>query len=528
MKKVHSMRAALENPDLLGTILPGRSWQPWRILLIAAMGEKLTMWERRTFKKLTGRSREPGQMVDTFEAVVGRRGGKTRAGATLACYTAALIDYSDVQAIGERLKVLCLARDQKQAGVAFNYIAGIFDTIPLFREMVVNRTVDMISLSNGLDIEVKTASASGLRGFSCASVIADECAFWQTDSASANADTEILAAVRPSLATTGGPLLILSSPHARKGEVFDIWDKHFGHNDPDILVCHGASRDFNSSLPQAVIDRALQRNPIAARAEYLGEFRSDLEGFVSLDTLRACTGQFTERPPMSGVRYTAGLDLASGSGLDSLALAIAHHDPISDRIIVDLVKEWAPPFSPSGVLSQVADICRTYNVETVIGDRFAFNFGREILRDQHLNFRVSNKDTSGCFGELLPMLNAHEVELVQHQVLLTQLGAMECKPSSRGRTFYDHAPGAHNDVAAATAVAVTHCAMSTQLTPVYAVAAAGPGFSGHESGRTFADYLQAAEARAKEEAGMSAEEVRLHRHRLAMLGPNYRERGLVR
>jgi hypothetical protein len=92
--------------------------------------------------------------------------------------------------------------------------------------------------------------------------------------------------------------------------------------DSGILVVHGASRDFNASLPKAVVDRALARNPIAARAEYLAEFRSDLEGYVSLDTLRACTGPLTERQPMPDVRYTAGLDLASGSGEDSLALAI--------------------------------------------------------------------------------------------------------------------------------------------------------------------------------------------------------------
>ena len=46
---------------------------------------------------------------------------------------------------------------------------------------------------------------------------------------------------------------------------------HFG--DQAILVAQGTSRDFNPDLPQSVIDRALERDPAAASAEYLAQFR---------------------------------------------------------------------------------------------------------------------------------------------------------------------------------------------------------------------------------------------------------------
>lgn len=427
MKKLYTMRQALEDPDLLGTILEGDSWKPWRILLIAAAGEPLTFWERRTFTKLTGRKREPGKMVDEFIVAAGRRAGKSRASSALAVYLSALCDYSDIAAPGERLRCVFIARDQRQAKVCFDYCAGIIEASPLLRELAVNKTQDTISLSGGVDLEIKSASASGIRGISAVAILADEAAHWVTDSASANADTEILNAARPALATTGGILAVISSPFARRGEFFDLFDKHHGaKGDPGILVAHGASRTFNKSLPQSVVDRALQRNPIAARAEYLAEFRSDLEGFVSLDTLRACTGQFAERAPVAGIRYTAGLDLASGSGEDLLGFAICHHDAESDKIVVDFVKEWTPPFSPTGVLAQVAELCRRFGgVETLVGDRYAYNFAREILRPLDLGFLVSEKTTSECFGELLPMPNAHEVEIPQHQVLLAQLGSLE-------------------------------------------------------------------------------------------------------
>jgi hypothetical protein len=370
MKKRVTMRQTLETPELFGDIMPGKTWWRWRTLLIAAMGEPLTFWERRIFRKFTGRDREPGKMVEELVAVAGRRSGKSRSAAVLAAYMAALVDHSDVQAVGERLKVLVLAKDQRQSGIVFGYISGIFESAPLLREMVINKTLDTISLSTGIDVEIKAASASGVRGFSSVCVIADEAAHWVTDSASANADTEILNAVRPSLATTGGPLLILSSPFARRGEVWELYDKHFGaKGDPGILVLHGASQVFNPSLPNGVVERALARNPIGARAEYLAEFRSDLEGYVSLDTLRACTGPVTEWPPVPGINYVAGIDAASGSGEDSLALAISHFDEPSGRVILDFLKEWRPPFSPTAALAEVSSHCRRYNVTEIIGDR---------------------------------------------------------------------------------------------------------------------------------------------------------------
>ena len=89
------LREALSDPNLLGTAIAGDSWSSWRTLLIAAMGEELREGERKIFSQLTGREHEPLQRVDQFAAVIGRRGGKSRAMATLATYIAGLCDHSD-------------------------------------------------------------------------------------------------------------------------------------------------------------------------------------------------------------------------------------------------------------------------------------------------------------------------------------------------------------------------------------------------------------------------------------------------
>ena len=88
MKPRLHIRQALSDPHLLGRSLEGDFWLPWRVLLIAAMGEKLTDYERVIFKQFTGRDREPCQRVNELAVVAGRRGGKSRSMATLAAYIA--------------------------------------------------------------------------------------------------------------------------------------------------------------------------------------------------------------------------------------------------------------------------------------------------------------------------------------------------------------------------------------------------------------------------------------------------------
>jgi hypothetical protein len=52
-------------------------------------------------------------------------------------------------------------------------------------------------------------------------------------------------------------------------------------------LCRGATRDFNPTLPQKVLDRALERDPAANAAKYLSQFRYDLERFVDRGVVEA-------------------------------------------------------------------------------------------------------------------------------------------------------------------------------------------------------------------------------------------------
>jgi hypothetical protein len=243
----------------------------WRTLLIAANGEKLTDDERELYTRLTGREHEPLQRVDELAAVVGRRGGKSRAMSILAAYIAGLCDHTDALAPGEKGVLLCIALDQRVAKIILDYGQALFERSPILRQLIANRTADALELTNRISLEVRPISFRRLRGPTYVAVIADELAFWFTEASYANPDIEILNAVTPGLATTHGPLILASSPYAKSGVLWETYRKHFGRHDASTLVAHGPSRTFNPTLSQSVIDRALEKDRPRALAEYMAQ-----------------------------------------------------------------------------------------------------------------------------------------------------------------------------------------------------------------------------------------------------------------
>ncbi len=457
IEPVISMRRALADPQLLGSALAGESWRLWRIVLIAAMGEPLTPDELAAFQAVTGRDKSPDQRVEEALFLIGRRGGKDRAASVVATYLGALVDWSPVLAKGERAMVLCIGPDQRQAKISRDYIEGVFNSSPVLSGLVVNRTADTLELSNGISIEVRAANFRRLRGVTAVAVIATEAAFWLSDETSGNPDSEILNAVRPSLATTGGPLIVITTPYARRGEVWELYRKHYGPaGDPAILIAQGTTRDFNTTLSQAVINRALARDHAAASAEYLAQFRSDVESLLAREAIEAVTipGRY-ELPPVAGAQYSAHVDPSGGSA-DSMTLAIARME--NQAGVLCATRECRPPFSPEAVVSEFAALMKTYGVTTVVGDRYAGEWPRERFRVHGIRYDVAEKSASDFYREFLPLINGRRVELLDHPRLAAQLCALERRTSRSGRDNISHPPQGHDDLANAVAAVLVQVA----------------------------------------------------------------------
>ena len=88
----------------------------------------------------------------------------------------------------------------------------------------------------------------------------------------------------------------------------------------------------------------MERDPAAAAAEYMAEFRTDVEGFITREAVEACITLGTrERPTERKNAYVCFVDPSGGTS-DAFTLAIAHTEGKTQ--ILDLIRERKPPFSP--------------------------------------------------------------------------------------------------------------------------------------------------------------------------------------
>jgi hypothetical protein len=393
--------------------------------------------------------------VREFYVIKGRGGGGSRIVALIASYKATRA-YRRVP--GENVFVGIFAPDRKQAGVTFRYVVGLLRSVPALAALIVSESKESIELSNGVIIEVITASIAAPRGRAYALVIVEEAAFLPTDT-SANPDVELIRAVRPALARVPGSLLcVISSPYARKGVLWEAWQKYHNKPDGDVVLVQAATSELNPTFDPRAIERAYEEDPASAAAEFGAQFRSDVESFISRDALDAVVvpGRL-ELPAMSGIRYVGFLDFAGGAiGGDSAVLGIAHVSTEHARTIAvaDAIREMRPPFSPEQVCAEFAATLKSFNVTTATADRWAGQFPVEQMRKYGVRVEASEKSKSDIYRDLLPIINSGGCELLDHPRLLAQLAGLERRTARGGRDSIDHAPGGHDDVANAAAGAL--------------------------------------------------------------------------
>jgi hypothetical protein len=369
---------------------------------------------------------------------------------------------------GETAVAALAASDRAQARLLFSYASAPF-TSPLraamqpLADLVTRRTRWELNLANNVSIEVSTSNFRAIRGRTFAIAIADELAFWQDDEGQ-NPASEILSAIRPALATLGGQLIGLSSPFAKAGALWDVYARSWGKDDAHTLVWKAPTRVMNPSIPERVVQEALERDEQAARAEWLAEFRDDVAALVTPEALRAVV--ISERrhdlPRLADVDYLAVVDAASGSGADSAALAIVHAEIDGDRVIVvvDAVREAKPPFSPELVVAEHAALLRAYGCLEVYGDKWGAGFVDALYARHGIWYRALPMTRSEAYAQLLGLVNCAAVELPEHPRLIQQISRLRRTAGTSGREVIDHPAGGHDDIANATAAA---CVLMHQL-----------------------------------------------------------------
>jgi hypothetical protein len=215
---------------------------------------------------------------------------------------------------------------------------------------------------------------------------------------------------------------------------------------------------MNPDLPGKVVQKALERDPSKARAEYLAEFRSDLESFVSVEAVEACVvpGRF-ELPYCGEFQYVAAVDPAGG-GPDEFALSVCHLE--EDQVVQDCIRGWHSR-RPVDVVKETVQLLSSYHIQTVRGDRYSGEWVRQAFGDLGIQYLVTDLTASEAFLELLPTINQGTIDLLDNSRQTAQLIALERRKGRTGRETIGHPVGGSDDRANALAIA-SHVAIKEE------------------------------------------------------------------
>jgi hypothetical protein len=440
-----SIETTMTDRRYLGRWFEGESWAAWLAVLKAAFAEPMTAAEVELFRKVAGGRDPPGQPVKELWCAVGRGGGKDAAASLIATHTALFVDHRRRLRPGQRATTLCLACDRDQAKIALSYVRGYFTEHPVLKGTVERETQFGLELKNRSEIIVKTNNFRSVRGLSCACVILDECAFYRDDT-SANPDREVYVALQPALARMPGSILVgISSPYRQSGLLFDKYREHFGKAGDDVLIIQAPTLVMNSTFPQAEVDRAYRDDPISASAEYGAEFRSDVGAFLDRELVESLVepGRMY-RPPIPGVRYVGFVD-PSGARHDSFTAAVAHAD--EGRMVLDLICEYRPKFSPPQVIKEIASRFKQYRISNVWGDNWGAQLTVDMFAREGITYNRSKQDASEIYVSVLGLFTSGQVALLDHPQLVAQLSSLERRPGSSGHDKICHPARGHDDLA---------------------------------------------------------------------------------
>jgi Phage Terminase len=435
-------RALLDRRMLGGGFDNLSTWRTWIVVLKAAFGLPLDARERETFIAVAGNRAPPTQRVRETWCVAGRRSGKSRMAAAIAIFLALFQKYR--LSVGERGMVLVIAGTVDQANTVFGYVRGFLESSPTLAREIANIKRYEIELKNGIVIAVHSNSFRTVRGRTLVACVFDEVSFWK-DETSATPDIEMYRAVMPALATTRGMLIGISTPYRKFGLLHQKHRDHFGIDDDGVLVVQGASKVFNPSLDDAVIDAQRAADPTSASAEWDAEFRADIATFLDDELIDRAVehDRPLELPPAEGVVYQAFTDPSGGVGSDSYTVAIGHK--AGDRLITDVCRGTVGKFDPQEVTRGYAALLKEYRICKVIGDAYGAEWVAAAWRDCGFEYQQSPKPKSAIYLECIPLFARGLVGLPNHPKLLRELRLLERHTHRSGKDAVDHPRNGHDD-----------------------------------------------------------------------------------
>jgi hypothetical protein len=386
---------------------------------------------------------------------VGRRGGKTttmcRMGLVLTLWGGHVVPPGDIG----WLVVVSLKREFAEDVV--QVMTRILDAVGIRHDPLQGDARGMRIPGTRYGIRVLTASVGGVVSMTTVCAICDEIARWKDSETLVNPATQVLASLRPTMATQPkARMVLISSPLG----LLDAHAAEFERGNTDHqMVAHAPTWIANPTLTEEWT-RADEPNEDMWRREYAAiPIEGLVSSLISPASIDACTrkGGPVTVPREEGVSYVAAMDPAMrGNGWTLGIMGRRILAGVPRRSLVH-VREWrgssSSPLDPRRVLSEICTELLAYNLGCIWTDQREYDSLRAIGDGLGI---ILQQDvmTAGLKEEraiaLERALATGELELPEHAVLRRDLLGVTRAVTANGMVIRlaDTPDGRHCDYAA--------------------------------------------------------------------------------
>lgn len=234
---------------------------------------------------------------------------------------------------------------------------------------------DLVRLNNGSIIRTKAVGQGGVgvRGFTIDMLIADEAAFMPED---------VWPAVTPMLSTTGGDIVLLSTPHGRSGYFwqsyseaeklnFKVWHINSIQNAEERPVSETWPEWRKTAQMEFIKSEKIRMTDNQFNQEYLGHFVDELNQWFSDQELKQATLQEKQEIGKEGRDFCIGIDIGRMGGDDTVFVIYERRD----QLLIQRDKEIWKETTLDRIAYHVMDLDKLWNFRKIYLDNGGIGIG---------------------------------------------------------------------------------------------------------------------------------------------------------
>ncbi len=347
--------------------------------------------------------------------------------------------------LNDRFQALIISPTQRQSSIVFNKIDMYLLRNDFLNALCKYHSKSYVQFDNASEIyNLPGSNPETVRGYSPNMIVVDEAAYVKD---------EVYTAIEPSLATTNGTLILISSPFGKQGRFYESHTRldYFSRYHIPYTKCPFINKEYVERERQSKTELEFQQ-------EYLAEFVEEADTFFSLSLIKNCIASIEkEERAREGFDYYLGVDQAR-HGTDETVYIVARY---RENAPIEVVYWEATKKKPlTDVMGRVQELHKRFNFVKIYLDATGLGAGScDYLKEQGLpiepiEFTIKSKKE--LYDNLKLLMEKNMLKIPDHQKLLWQLAEMQYEYTSNGQMKIHHPDkaNAHDDWPDALALSV--------------------------------------------------------------------------